>query len=89
MTTFHKEYIGDAVYACISEFREIILTTEDGIRATNTIILDPTVRDALSDYLERHRVISDDDILADPFEAPSKREAAEVAAAPEPSEGGE
>ena len=48
-----KDYLGDAVYAAESEFGELILTTENGISATNTIILEPQVIAALLRYLER------------------------------------
>lgn len=43
-----KQYLGDAVYA---EFDDqtlnVTLTTENGIEATNTIVLEPEVLDAL------------------------------------------
>ena len=48
-----KDYLGDSVYAAESEFGELILTTENGISATNTIILEPQVIAALLRYLER------------------------------------
>lgn len=45
-----KVYLGDAVYA---EWQrgDLVLTTEDGIRATNTIFLDLEVLAALVTYL--------------------------------------
>jgi hypothetical protein len=46
-----KVYIGDAVYAEIDEHGILVLTTEDGIRATNTIVLEPDVWHALLDYV--------------------------------------
>ena len=49
-----KRYLGDAVYADRDE-RGIVLTTEDGIRATNTIVLDPEVIAALEEYLKELR----------------------------------
>ncbi len=45
-----KAYIGDAVYAEIND-GELKLTTENGIRATNTIILEPEVLSTLMLYL--------------------------------------
>ena len=48
----HKAYLGDAVYIDFDGFN-LILTTEDGIQATNTIILEPTVYQTLVDYVER------------------------------------
>jgi hypothetical protein len=49
----NKEYIGDAVYARFYSYGALVLTTEDGIRATNTIVLEPEVLEALLGYLER------------------------------------
>lgn len=45
-----KTYLGDAVYA---EWKNgiLVLTTEDGIQATNAIYLEPEVIDALLKYL--------------------------------------
>lgn len=45
-----KAYLGDAVYADFDQ-RGLVLTTEDGIRATNTIVLEPQVLQALQKYL--------------------------------------
>lgn len=47
-----KEYLGDAVYAQFDGFG-IKLTTEDGMRATNTIVLEPEVIMAFVDYVKR------------------------------------
>ena len=47
-----KEYLGDGVYAEF-ETRMIKLTTEDGIRATNCIYLEPEVYRALERYAEQ------------------------------------
>jgi hypothetical protein len=41
-----KAYLGDAVYADIDEYGCLLLTTENGIRATNTIVLEPEVVEA-------------------------------------------
>ena len=45
-----KTYLGDAVYA---EFRDgdLVLTTSDGMRDTNTIVLEPTVLAVLLEFL--------------------------------------
>ena len=52
-----KEYLGDAVYAQVTRFGELMLTTEDGSpRATNVIVLDDSVLVALEDYLRRARL---------------------------------
>ena len=51
----NKEYLGDAVYADFDDFG-LILTTEDGISATNTIILEPDALEALFDYIQRHKL---------------------------------
>lgn len=44
-----KEYLGDAVYADFDGYH-IVLTTEDGIRTTNEIFLEPHVFEALIRY---------------------------------------
>lgn len=49
-----KDYLGDAVYADTDGYG-IILTTEDGISTTNTIVLEPEVLAALNRYAERIR----------------------------------
>lgn len=49
-----KEYLGDAVYVAIDSQRGIVLTTENGIRTTNTIVLEPQVWSALYSYVERN-----------------------------------
>jgi len=47
----NKRYLGDGVYAAFDGVM-VILTTEDGVSATNTIHLEDTVRAALRAYLE-------------------------------------
>ena len=48
-----KVYLGDAVYARVDEFGAVILTTENGIRATNVITLEPEVMAALAAFYTR------------------------------------
>lgn len=36
-----KTYLGDAVYASLDQHGGIMLTTEDGLSATNNIMLEP------------------------------------------------
>ncbi len=50
----HKAYLGDAVYAYFDGF-SIILTTENGVRADNTIVLEPDVVQSLIEFVERLR----------------------------------
>lgn len=45
-----RQYLGDAVY-CSFDGYSVILTTEDGISASNTIYLEPKVIKCLIDYL--------------------------------------
>jgi len=50
-----KIYLGDAVYADFNpeqSYTDLILTTEDGYRATNTIILEPEVWRMLKEYMD-------------------------------------
>lgn len=48
----HRCYLGDGVYIDI-EFGSLVLTTEDGISATNRIVLEPEVYRALLQYVAR------------------------------------
>lgn len=56
-----KAYLGDAVYGEWQEygsgFVELVLTTEDGERATNRIVLEPTVIMALEGFLAARRAL--------------------------------
>lgn len=45
-----RAYLGDAVYVEHDDGR-ITLTTENGYRATNTIVLEPDVLDALLSFV--------------------------------------
>lgn len=45
-----KRYLGDGVYVHVVDGR-ILLTTEDGVRATNTIYLEADVYEALVLYV--------------------------------------
>jgi hypothetical protein len=47
-----KEYLGDSVYADFDGF-QIVLTTENGYGATNTIYMEPDVVAAFLKYKER------------------------------------
>jgi hypothetical protein len=51
-----KVYLGDSVYAVV-DHGDLILTTEDGIRRHDTILLEPAVLQALLDYLRGSGVI--------------------------------
>lgn len=51
-TPSYKEYLGDAVYVDFDGYH-IVLTTEDGIQATNTVYLEPQVLDAFNKYVEK------------------------------------
>lgn len=50
--TMKKAYLGDGVYADWDGGR-VILTTDNGIEATNTIIMEPEVLVALERYMVR------------------------------------
>ena len=53
----HKDYLADGVYASFDGYG-IVLTTENGIEATNTIVLEPEVLRALNRYVERIKSIT-------------------------------
>ena len=46
-----KTYLGDAVYAQVDEFGDVVLTTENGICATNRIVMEPAVMRSLIKWL--------------------------------------
>ena len=48
----NKEYIGDGVYAEYDDY-QVILTTENGIKITNRIVLEAEVLDSLDKYIKR------------------------------------
>ncbi len=50
-----KEYLGDGVYAERDE-RGVVLTTEDGISVTNTVVLESAVLDAFWGWLTSLKV---------------------------------
>ena len=56
-----KEYLGDGVYVTFDGFA-LTLTTENGLRATNTIVLEPEVYGALARFVERLRGGSGDGV---------------------------
>lgn len=47
-----KVYLGDSVYLAYDDYN-LILTTENGYGASNTIVLEPQVYQALIQYSER------------------------------------
>lgn len=54
-----KTYLGDGVYADFDGY-VIVLTTENGLCATNRIVLEPEVCEALVTYMKRvqHRALA-------------------------------
>lgn len=46
-----KVYLGDGVYVYHDGY-SLVLTTENGIRVTNTIVLEPEVYELLRQYVE-------------------------------------
>jgi hypothetical protein len=49
-----RAYLGDGVYIDIDPWGCYVLTTEDGIRATNRIVLEPEVVAAFLAYHRKH-----------------------------------
>ncbi len=62
-----KSYLGDGVYADIDEIGRLVLTTEDGVRATNTIVFEPEVYVAFRKYMRSRPEFAD-------LEAAARRE---------------
>lgn len=50
--TRSKAYLGDGVYIEYED-RDIVLTTEDGMRVTNRIVLEPEVLALLMEFVAR------------------------------------
>lgn len=46
----HKSYLGDGVYADFDGWA-IVLTTENGVATTNTIVLEPEIWTMLKQYV--------------------------------------
>lgn len=56
MKTGTKKYLGDGVYAeVVWDGQTLLLTTENGIQATNRILLEPEVLGALEWFIEKMR----------------------------------
>lgn len=52
-----KTYLGDGVYAVLDR-TEVVLTTENGIEATNTIFLDYDTLDSFIDFLKMNGLLT-------------------------------
>lgn len=50
-TSEHKSYLGDSVYVDIDQYGGLILTTENGLGATNSIVMEPEVIHKLADWI--------------------------------------
>lgn len=48
-----KEYLGDGVYVAPDAYGGVVLTTENGLCATNTIVLEAEVLGALLRWCQR------------------------------------
>ena len=54
----HKRYLGDGVYVDVDDLtRGCVLTTEDGVHATNRIVLEPEVISAFEKWLAVRRAV--------------------------------
>ena len=50
----NKVYLGDAVYADFNDANQLVLTVEDGIAPSDTIIIEPEIWAALRSYVKAH-----------------------------------
>lgn len=48
-----KEYIGDGIYAEITSYDTLLVTTSDGEHTTNTIVFGPIELEALNAFVKR------------------------------------
>lgn len=55
MNAFPKSYLGDGVYVALDVYGDVLLTTENGLTATNTIVLEPEVLAKLECWLSDAR----------------------------------
>lgn len=51
----HKSYVGDGVYLDIDTFECLVVTTENGMCVTNTIIFEPETYQAFIEAVDRLR----------------------------------
>lgn len=51
MSPREKVYLGDGVYAVVDQYGCLVLTTENGVYVTNTVVLEPEVLAKLGEYL--------------------------------------
>lgn len=55
----NKQYLGDGAYIKLGDYHgEVIVTTENGIAAQNTIHLGPAEIDALVRYLQANSILA-------------------------------
>lgn len=52
MNAPNKDYLGDGCYVAFDGYN-LILTTENGIETTNTVVLEPEVYSSLLRFVER------------------------------------
>ena len=57
MQRLKKAYIGDAVYVEDDSWGGVILTTSDGIKDSNRIVLEPDVIKAFEEYIKAMRLV--------------------------------
>ena len=50
-----EEYLGDAVYVYLDDFRGVVLYTSNGIEETNTVVMEPEVLADLERWVKRVR----------------------------------
>lgn len=55
MSEEHKAYLGDGVYGNLDFHGRVVLTTENGLEATNTVVLEPEVLAKLEKWLAELR----------------------------------
>jgi hypothetical protein len=55
-----RAYLGDGVYAALDEFGDVVVTTENGMYATNTIVMQPEVLENFERWLARQKADAGD-----------------------------
>ncbi len=52
-----KIYLGDGAYAALNDYGDLVLTTENGYSAQNTIVLEPEFFQVLEAFIEQARTL--------------------------------
>ena len=49
----HHTYLGDGAYVCLSEYREVIVYSSNGLNVLERVLLERTALDVLTHWIEK------------------------------------